>query len=1028
MVAVRLADDDRGRVPFALLGVLLLVGSATFSGALSTHDPVTDGRVEDAIDQVSAQTDAAVRAAVHDAAREAAANPVTEPSNTTVGRVLSENRTFRDYLRLRIALTTSERLQTIAAKRAGVSATASLPRPTNESTLRAALERVAIESRDNGSMVVVTVEDVAVDVHRDGQRVAEKSMTTTVGVRTPVLALHERTETFEHRLDASATNGGTVDATVTTALWTAAWTRGWSQYAGAPIENVVSNDHAALATNAGVLLAEQQTFGTTDADARGAIGRAAVQTGVRSLLAQTGAMGAPALADALPAPNPTSDSRDPPLPTNRTIDASIRSAADRALVSVLDGRDGSDSLESVSTDAHRATVSVESDVHVVERTDDPPVELGPDWELVETTTETNSSVTTLPTGTPAVAPDTTVVSAASRRVTTSEVTTRTWRQGNQTVYTSEETSEQTRVDVAIVLSPHTVPGPSRPLDPVLSAGGALDGENFAGASAVASDVVSTHGGFDGLARDVAAGDVPSEQTVTSARASGTNAWIRSDLLSLHDRVRNRSRSFSARAVAGGSVNPAAELAADLRTDRAELVGAPASYDGVADRARVAVRAAYLDRVVAELDERAAQTAAATGAADDAASETSVGSLSAAVDAEQTARRVVGTVGSKGTTDRSEDVRFVPDADPMYLSLDGLSGSAVPTVEDEGTYHPLVARNTNLFTVPYGDATDTVLEPVFGARRRVPLRVAAHALLAADDALAASNDTSETGETNETNEKLQTRRDALERAVVRATDPTKGAASDVLAFHTDLTMTERQAVLQSAFGRWDDPAHRALAVTNGSVSRAIAVSATEQGSAEADVLELRLDDAFRTVRRQKATTVPQRLTNRTVESTRTARQDALASVATDSVKNATSDAVEQRIDDTLQSRFDRSFRRVPAGMPVAPVPGYWYATVNVWDVSVAGEFAQFRLHARGNETESLTYARDGSAVSLDWDGDGTAEPVGRGDRVDFTVETTIVVAVPPSGTGVGDVDGDADERSAGWEGGPGCTVPTDCRDA
>ncbi|TVT90202.1 hypothetical protein FQA18_18120 [Haloferax volcanii] len=54
---MRLAADDRGRVPFALLGVLLLVGSATFSGALSAHDPVADRRVDDAMDRATAQAD-----------------------------------------------------------------------------------------------------------------------------------------------------------------------------------------------------------------------------------------------------------------------------------------------------------------------------------------------------------------------------------------------------------------------------------------------------------------------------------------------------------------------------------------------------------------------------------------------------------------------------------------------------------------------------------------------------------------------------------------------------------------------------------------------------------------------------------------------------------------------------------------------------------------------------------------------------------------------------------------------------------
>ncbi|REA05638.1 hypothetical protein DEQ92_05010 [Haloferax sp. Atlit-6N] len=1017
MVGVRLADDDRGRVPFALLGVLLLVGSATFSGALSAHDPVADRRVDDAMDRATAQADAAVRAAVGDAAREAAANPVTSPANTTVGRLLSEERTFRDYLRLRIALAATERLRAVSVARGDVNATATLPRPTNESALRDAMDRVSISGRENGTVLVATVENVSVEVARGGRTVAAESVTATVGVRTPVLALHDRTEAFERRLDANALDGGTLDATVTTALWASAWSRGWSQYAGAPVDNVVSNDHAALATNAGVLLAEQQAFGTTDADARGATGRAAVHAGARSLLSQTGVPAAPELANALPAPNPSAESVANEIPTNRTIDASVGSAADHALVGLVDGHGDAPASDDVVADAHRATVAIESDATVVAHSDGPPVDLGTEWELVDTATETASSVETVATRTPALEADTVVVDAGSRIVTTSETTTRTWRRGNETFHTEETTETRTRVDLAAVVDPAAVSAPERPLDPAVEPGGALDGENFAAAADAAEDAVATRGGFDDLARDVADGDAPARQQTTAPMAPGLDRWIRSDLVALADRVKNRSVTVSARRVAAGEVNPAAELAAGLRADRPELVGVPAAYDGVSDRARVAVRAAYLDRVLAALDRRANRTAAATGAADDASTDANLGSLSEAVRAEEVARATLGETRADGAngTGNETGVRFVPDADPMYLSLGGLSGSAMPTVSRGGTYHPLVARNTNLFTLPYGDAADTVLEPVFGANRRVPLRVAARALLAADSTLAA---------TNGTNETLADRRDRLEIAVDRSTVPAEEAAEDALRAHTGRSVTERQRILERALGEWDDPAHRALAVTNGSAARAIAVEAAGTGTVEADLLERRLDEAFRTVRRDRSTTVPQRLTNRTVETTRTARQQAVADTATDAAMSATEKAVTDRVNDTLDSRFDTSFKRVPAGMPVAPVPGYWYATVNVWDVEVAGEFAQFRVHARG-DAESLTYARDGSTVALDWDGDGIAETVGHGDRVTFDVETTIVVAVPPSGVGVGDIDGDADERSEGWAGGPGCTVAGDC---
>jgi hypothetical protein len=63
--------------------------------------------------------------------------------------------------------------------------------------------------------------------------------------------------------------------------------------------------------------------------------------------------------------------------------------------------------------------------------------------------------------------------------------------------------------------------------------------------------------------------------------------------------------------------------------------------------------------------------------------------------------------------------------------------------------------------------------------------------------------------------------------------------------------------------------------------------------------------------------------------------------------------------------------------------------------------------------ALTYVRDGSAVRIDWDDDGDAEHAGRANEVSLSVRTAVVVVVPPGGQGVGDTDGNADERSGGW---------------
>lgn len=109
--------------------------------------------------------------------------------------------------------------------------------------------------------------------------------------------------------------------------------------------------------------------------------------------------------------------------------------------------------------------------------------------------------------------------------------------------------------------------------------------------------------------------------------------------------------------------------------------------------------------------------------------------------------------------------------------------------------------------------------------------------------------------------------------------------------------------------------------------------------------------------------------------------------------------------------------VPAGLPLAPVPGFWYATANAWSVSVRGSYARFTVRADGGSPvgpgEGTAYVRENATVAFDVDGDGDAERVGRNERVSFEVDATIGVVVPAGPRGVGDVDGNADEQSAGW---------------
>ena len=95
-----------------------------------------------------------------------------------------------------------------------------------------------------------------------------------------------------------------------------------------------------------------------------------------------------------------------------------------------------------------------------------------------------------------------------------------------------------------------------------------------------------------------------------------------------------------------------------------------------------------------------------------------------------------------------------------------------------------------------------------------------------------------------------------------------------------------------------------------------------------------------------------------------------------------------------------------------MPGYWYATANVWYVDVGGTYERFVVRAnRTDATAPTAYVREGRATRLEH-GDESVR-LGRDERVSFRTETAVVVVVPTGPNGVGDTDGIPDERSPGW---------------
>ncbi len=305
-----------------------------------------------------------------------------------------------------------------------------------------------------------------------------------------------------------------------------------------------------------------------------------------------------------------------------------------------------------------------------------------------------------------------------------------------------------------------------------------------------------------------------------------------------------------------------------------------------------------------------------------------------------------------------------------------------------------ARNRNAFAVPYGQASGTVVDALFGGSEGVRLSTAARTLRAA-------NATLDEGDGGPRTNLARTVADA--NAHVERRFRSRLAARGVGA-----GPAERRAIVTDATAEWDSLPARALALSNGSATAAIAATAADEeglSDAAADRLRLRLEETRREALSESAARPQTTAVNETRRAVQSSADAAAERVANETVGRAAGRLTNESLDG------------LPAGLPLAPPAYPWVVTTNLWHVQVRGEYARFGIRAdRGRPTTpgaDTVYARDRDAVRLDVDGDGERERLGRSTRVGFEVSTAIAVVVPPGRTGVGDVDGVRDKRSAGW---------------
>ncbi len=984
---MRLADDERARVPFALVGVVLLVGSATAAAALARHDPApAETRSERAVDRALTSADAALASAARSAADDAVRNPVVVRSNTTFGTAIGPETPFRDALALRVYARTAHALRGDESAVGSVSARASLPRVETAADAERAVDAVSLE-RVGDELMRVTLSGVRIAVERDGRTVSQPTRHVSVTVRSPALALHDRVQRFERLLDRGAFAGPGLDRRLTDYLHRVVWLRGPLQYAGVPISNVLANRHVEVMANRALLDVQRTAFGREDGEGRTAYGRALARVGLEDVLS-VAAKDAEKRANAVlqtPGASETvkvgksaaMDAVDVPA---QTVPVGVNATADRAFVDFADGSDGA-SLDATLRAAYASVARRDIDATVLDRTTAESGHAPENWTLAETTGDRDVDVGAAVEPADVLVDGQRAVQTYGRRVVVTERETRRYTEGNRSrsVVETTETTYRVSVGVGYELRPQAegLPEPARRVLDV-DASRVTPAVRDHIASRATQSLVRDAGGVDELARNaVSGGPLAREAVVHPELPVSVRKRAYRAAAALREAARNVSTDVSTRGLAGGRVP-----VDTLRGRVTALHDGRERYDSATDRAVAAVRAAYLARVSSRLGERRAD-----------------GALSSVGEA----------LGDRGLEPPPTDHGSERDAGPVarvegapaYLTLAEVTPQAAGEVEE--SYYPLAARNVNWFTVPHGDAAEAVVDAAMPEPpESVRLGTAAQALAAANGTLDAAP-----------NRTLRRQRASLQSDVAAGVSAAGSAYRGVLASSPlALAENERRAATRFAFERWETTHARGMAVGNGSAAAAVADVAARIADAsprERDRLATRLRAASADVADSERVRVDAGVVRDAADVTRRVG----SAVAANALSEAGSIAAEK----AAKRLGAADVGAVPAGLPLAPVPGFWYATANAWSVSARGSYAEFTVHAEGGSPvgpgSGTAYVREDATVAFDVDGDGDAERVGRNERVSFEVEATASVVVPAGPRGVGDVDGNADEQSAGW---------------
>ncbi len=953
------AADRRGRIPFAFIGALLLLSSSFYAVSVAPPAP-TDPVADEVVTDTQVEARIAMDGAIRDASHTTAAAPVLEPSESGMGSVLSEETTFRDALELRVASGVRDALAAVAVRRDGLEATVSLPPIQDRDSARQALEDVSIrEVADRRYRV--RIENLHVTLTRHGQPVSVTRYNATLTMALPAIELHKRTSRYESRLTAGTTAAG-FSRDLTARLFPIVWMRGYAQYGGAPIKNVLANRHVEVMANDALLAQQAAVFGIEDPTGRNATSRAAATVATRDAFLgaeetvksqlgkpqgdQTGA-GEPSSSPAVPIPGV--------VDTEQSVDPEHE--ANTAYLAFIEGRDGR-SLDGIVDDIYQGDVRVTTSAtrSETERESFGSRPANATRLFTETSTDQWHEDGEFRDG-----HGTTLRSYRARVI--EERVRRTYWATNASIETTtslKRTTYRVTLDIDARYRPPGI-APDRPIGTLPYGPTAEDRLREA-----ATDRLL--GGSQPKRRAVAAidgGGSTGWQTLDIDPPAHVTTQAQRQTADLRRAIQDVSVTLETRSVAS-STNPAAELRGRLTDERPQLLDIPYRYDSLADRAVAAARLSYYERVTAELGAETPKIQQAQNAF-----------------ADMLGSRMIPS----GRPERSK-----PSTDSYVTSVDG--GPAYLSADPpDGSDPPLAARNVNLFTVPYGDTADAIVEGIGRKDRQVSIRTAAQTL--------AVLERTDRGAAHDRRELRRSLADSVEAIMDR--------------YHAvvarDVGYREADRAIRSARHEWTTVHGEALAIADGRMAEAIeaelphGLAATDQ-----DRLRVALRVAGTEARSEGQVHVPESLVEQ-------ARQDGTtpgSPMVEESIKSGATEATTH----VWERQTGTKVGSLPAGLPLLPTPGSWYATVNAWTVEVTGQYDHFTVATRraapGRHTNgTVEYVRENRTITADIDNDGQPERLGRNRPISFDAQTGVIIVVPPGKTGVGDVDGQAIETSSGW---------------